>query len=95
MKKIIPVLLLLIGCTQNNSVLPTMQNKVKEDSTIITFEITTIQEIVDWANSQEYTKEEAEYWDSLSTIYAYPVRDAERELDTIVNHLRIHFYKYE
>lgn len=89
MKKIILIALTLslIGCKN--------QNKHSQKDYIPMFEITTIQEIVDWANSQEYTEDEAKYWDSLSILYAYPVRDAERELDTIVNHLRIHFYKYE
>lgn len=60
--------------------------------------ITTIQEIVDWANSQEWTEEEIAHLDSMNEAYrdapvviGYPVRGAERNLDTIVNHLRIHF----
>lgn len=92
MKKILPTFLLLslVGCCQ------TKTNPLETvNDTLTTIPVTTIQEIVDWANSQEYTKQEAEHWDSLSELYAYPVRDAERELDTIVNHLRIHFYKHE
>lgn len=91
---LIITILLIIGCTTQS---PNQKTIPASDTISIdtTSQITTIQEIVDWANSQEYTEQEAAHWDSLSALYAYPVRDAERELDTIVNHLRIHFYKYE
>lgn len=43
-------------------------------------EITAILEIVDWANSQEWTKEEeAQHMDSLNEHYTLPICDAEKK----------------
>ena len=90
MKKTIPIIIiLLLGCLWGYKSVP-QQNIAKNN-------ITTIAEIVGWANGLEWNTNEIKYLDSANIIGGgyYPVRDAERELDTIVNHLRIHFYKHE
>ena len=54
-------------------------------------EITAILEVVDWANSDTLTEEEAQRFDSLNENNSLLIRNAERELDTIVNHYHFIF----
>ena len=53
--------------------------------------VVTIQEVVDWANRDTFTIDEAQHFDSLNEHQALLICNAERELDTIVNHYHLHF----
>ena len=84
---LIAVLFLLIGC--NNTKKQIFQS---ETSVINNTDTVTIQEIVDWCNSTEWTAEEAQHMDSLNKEgQGLPVKCAERDLDTIINHYHIIF----
>lgn len=51
-----------------------------------------IQDIVDWCNSDTLTVKEAQHLDSLNRVgQGLPVKCAERDLDTIINHYHIIF----
>ena len=86
MKKIILISVLIFTscCNKTNQATPIQKDTIKTD-------VTTIAEIVDWANSLEWTEEEIRHLDSIQDKSDYPVGNAERNLDTIVNHIRIHF----
>lgn len=94
MKKIILISTLFFTgcCNKSKQTTPAVQQDT------IQHEITTVAEIVEWANSLEWTPEEIAHLDSANedmvagyyTGY-YLVRESERNLDTIVNHLRIYF----
>lgn len=62
----------------------------EKDKLLPPTETSTIDEMIEWANNQEWTEEEIAHFDSLNENYALLIRGAERELDTIINHY--HFY---
>ena len=92
MKKIISIilvihLLVIVGCNSQKRQIP----KEYSFETSAINDTVTIQEIVEWCNSTEWTIEEAQHMDSLNEKYGLPVLCAERNLDTIINHYHIIF----
>lgn len=75
-------LFLLFSCSR--------EKQTEKDKFLPLTEISTIDEIIEWANNQEWTEDEIAHFDSLNENYALLIRGAERELDTIINHY--HFY---
>lgn len=82
MKKIITVLTILtiFGCSTREPL-----NQLSTP--------TTIQEVVDQLNEtfSDLSPEEIAHLDSLQNYDAYQVGNAERNLDTIINHIRVQF----
>ena len=63
------------------------------DTGLVDMDTTTvIGEVVNWANAERYTKAEMAHFDSMNAEGGFLlIREAERHLDTIVNHLHIIF----
>ncbi|MBP3765140.1 MAG: hypothetical protein J6H19_05090 [Bacteroidaceae bacterium] len=90
---LVVITLLLIGCGEKKEKVETKNFSEIVPDTIecsTNYKVTTIQEIVDWANNQDWTDEEATHFDNMNEKYSLLIRGSERELDTIVNHY--HFY---
>jgi hypothetical protein len=76
------IALILCGCKQKKHEL-VQENDYNK--------VVTIQEVIDWANRDTLTEKEAQHFDSLNEHDALLICNAERELDTIVNHYHLHF----
>ena len=98
MKKIIPllaiILLAMVSChrqkssvTKDGLVNDTIQSFLDEDNAPI-----KIEEVCKDAEKDILTPEEAAHWDSMNAEGGHMlIRNAERNLDTIVNHLHMVF----
>ena len=101
MKKILVLILLtttLLGCKkQQSSQTVSMTNEEQQDTIVIDPYVpldgeSTIDYMCRIESNVQLTLEEAAHWDSLNSDGGYLlVRGAERDLDTIVNHIRMIF----
>lgn len=92
MKKIIPItiVILILGFVLSHESEWKTGKESKTQDTLDYDRVTTIQEIVEWAEQTQWSEEEAERLDSMNALgHSYLVRGSERNLDTIVNHLQI------
>lgn len=87
MKQIIltTTLFLLTGCNNTKPVEKT------DFDTVVVETIDSIKYTVEFLNSLEWTEEEIQHLDTLSDNLV--CKNAERELDTIINHIKVKFTK--
>ena len=76
-------LFLILSCSR--------EKQTEKEKFLPPTETSTIDEMIEWANNQEWTEEEIAHFDSLNENYALLIRGAERELDTIINHYHFCF----
>lgn len=86
---IIVTLLLIAGCNSQRKQIPTEQLSETPIDTVMIQEIDSIKYTVDFLNSLEWTEEEIAHLDSLENNLV--CKNAERDLDTIINHIKVIF----
>ena len=93
MKKLLFTLIVLVwaGCSKQKLPLAGNELVVIEKDTSVNDSIhePVIQEVIEWMNQGKFTSEEVAYWDSMGNEGCLFIRDAERYLDTIINHMHI------
>ncbi len=82
---LIVVLFLLIGCDNTKPI------EKSDSDTVVVETIDSIKYTVEFLNSLEWTEEEIQRLDTLSDNLV--CKNAERELDTIINHVKVKFTK--
>lgn len=87
MKKLLPILLLCCASCNNEPKTEAIV-QVKEDITKDSIKYT-----VDFLNSLDWTDEEIQHLDSLTDNLV--CRNAERDLDTVINHVKVKFITNE